>query len=334
MLKGVRSHSYPQLGPSRSVEHYCVAFHFSMFVQKLDTLRWTPYAEESLAILTKNHASIEDLLLVQIVRLNLIQERVKEAPWFDTASSGNAAFTAPSSFYLNALKVEMKNFRLQIPPELKNNETLLMHLYNTEVTIHEVGLSKEPTFDMDDFSRLDSLCACLQAAKAWFEIYLNIPGSDYPGFSFPIYTHLAHCIVALYRLSVFEHTNWDIGMVRRELDLSVVLEKVVKMFESVKEASGLDTEDCDSNFETNNIMVYSTMGKRIGQIKTWWNAKMAAENSANNVVNNSMGAGEVTDTMGTNPFAVEPIQDFWPGDDTWWQDVFGPWNIQVDPMTM
>lgn len=106
-----------------------------MFVQKLDTIRWTPYAEESLGILTKNHASIEDLLLVQIVRLNLIQERVKEAPWFDTAVSGNAAFKAPSSFYLNALKVEMKNFRQQIPPELENNgRHIFTKLMDTHLT--------------------------------------------------------------------------------------------------------------------------------------------------------------------------------------------------------
>jgi hypothetical protein len=209
-----------------------------------------------------------------------------------------------------------------------------MHLYNTEVTIHEVGLSKELTPDMDNFSRLDSLCICLQAVKAWFETYLSIPSCDYPGFSFPIYTHMAHCIVALYRLSVFEHPGWDVIMVRRELDLSVVLEKVVSMFESVKEAVGFDTEECDTNFESNGVMVYSSMGKRIGHIKCWWDAKMVAENSANNVVNNSMGAGEVTDTMGTNPFVVDPNQDFWPGDDTWWQDVFGPWTIPLDPMTM
>lgn len=104
-----------------------------MFAQKLDTLRWTPYAEESLEVLTQNHSSIEDLLLVQIVRLQLIQERVKEAPWFDSASSGNAAFKTPGSFYLNALKTEMKKFRQQIPPELENHgmhiSTKLMDTY-------------------------------------------------------------------------------------------------------------------------------------------------------------------------------------------------------------
>ncbi|KAM3068575.1 hypothetical protein ACMFMG_011105 [Clarireedia jacksonii] len=313
---------------------FFISSSFSMFVQKLDTLRWTPYAEESLHILTQNYESIQDLLLVQIVRLHLIQERVKEAPWFDTASSGTAAFKAPSSFYLNALKVEVKKFKQQIPPELENNVTLLMHLYNTEITIHEVALSKELKSDMDDFSRLESLCICLQAVKAWFEVYLEIPSCDYLGFPFSLYTHMAHCIVALYRLSVFEHPNWDVAMVRRELDLSVVLDKVVKMFESVKEASGLDTGDYETSLECAG-MVYFAMARRMAQIKTWWDAKMAAENMTNNDVNNtSMGAGEVSETMGTTAFTVDPNQDFWPGDDIWWQDVFGPWNIQADPMVM
>lgn len=209
-----------------------------------------------------------------------------------------------------------------------------MHLYNTELTIHEVGLSKELTSDMDEFSRVESLCICLQAVKAWFETYLHIPSCDYPGFPFPIYTHLSHCMVALYRLSVFEHANWDFMAVRRDLDLSVMLEKVIKMFESVKEASGLDTEDYETNSEKAGIMVYSATARRMSQIKTWWDAKIAAENAANNVVTNSLGAGDVSDTMGTNAFAVDPNHDSWPGDDIWWQNVFGPWNIQVDPMAM
>jgi len=263
---------------------------------------------------------------------------VKETPWYDTASDGSTAFKAPVSFYLKALKVQMENFKQQIPIEIRENETFLLHLYNTELTIHELSLSKEPLSDMADFQRLESLCICFQSVKSWFNLYFSLPCRDHTSFVFPIYTHLAHCMVALYRLSVFEDPQWDVSLVRQQLDLSLVLDRIVKTWEDVREAAGLH----QGVTRVDDVNIYTSNAKRIGLIKTWWDAKVAAETS-NNVPSDKFANGDGNDNMNAEPtmglaqglelptFGVDIGQEFW--DDGWWQDVFGPWSTQGEGMT-
>lgn len=98
-----------------------ILFSFSLYVQKTDTLRWTPYADECLKVLSDKPESLHDILMTQIVRLQIIQERVKDAPWYDTTGDESTAFKAPAIFYLKALKNQMETFRQQIPNEARGN---------------------------------------------------------------------------------------------------------------------------------------------------------------------------------------------------------------------
>ncbi|KAF7916578.1 uncharacterized protein EAE98_010587 [Botrytis deweyae] len=319
---------------------YSLSSSFSLYVQKIDTLRWTSYADECLKILSEKPESLHDMLMTQIVRLQLIQEHVKDAPWYDTAGDGSTAFKAPAVFYLKALKNQMETFRQQIPNEVRENCTFLMHLYNTELTIHEVALSKEPHADMPDSQRLESLCICFQSVKSWFELYFSTPCRDHTSFSFPIYTHMAHCMVALYRLSVFEDPQWDVQLVRQQLDLSLVLDQIIKIWENVKGEAGLDA----GVIKVDDVDIYTSNAKRIGLIKTWWDAKVAGEASSNvssdkfaNVNgsengNGNMGTESLPQTQGQGfdlpTFNLDMGMELW--DDGWWQDVFGAWGAQCD----
>lgn len=68
--------------------------------------------------------------MVQIVRLQLIQERVKDAPWYDTAGDSNTHFKAPASFYLKALKSQIENFKQQIPNKVRNNRMFTILIFS------------------------------------------------------------------------------------------------------------------------------------------------------------------------------------------------------------
>ncbi|EDN93815.1 hypothetical protein SS1G_09682 [Sclerotinia sclerotiorum 1980 UF-70] len=308
---------------------------FSLYFQKIDTLRWTPYADASAKILSKNPEFARDTLMVQIVRLQLIQERVKDAPWLDTAGDGNAAFKAPALFYLKALKSQMETFKQQIPDEVCENDTFLLYLYNTELTIHEVALSKEAIVDLPDSQRLESLCICFQAVKSWFDLYFSLPCKDHISFIFPIYMHISHCMVALYRLSVFEDPQWDVHLVRQQLDLSHVLGKIVKTWENVKSEAGLDVGATG----TDDVDLYTSNAKRIALLKKWWDAKVVAETSRNASSEKfqSVGGNGSDNANGDGNLSAEPIpqaqglefsnfsmdmgSEIW--DDGWWQDAFG-----------
>ncbi|KAM0134431.1 hypothetical protein ACHAO1_005643 [Botrytis cinerea] len=324
---------------------YSLSSSFSLYVQRIETLRWTPYADECLKTLSEKPESLHDILMTQIVRLQLIQERVKDSPWYDTTGDGSTAFKAPTLFYLKALKNQMETFRQQIPNEVRENCTFLMHLYNTELTIHEVALSKEYLADIPDSQRLESLCICFQSVKSWFELYFSTPCRDHTSFTFPIYTHMAHCMVALYRLSVFEDPQWDIQLVRQQLDLSLILGQIIKTWENVKVEAGLDA----GLVKVEDVDIYTSNSKRIGLVKTWWDAKVAGEASSNASSNkfanaNANGSENGNGNMGTEPishtqgqtlepptFNMDMGQDLW--DDGWWQDVFGTWGNQFDIMS-
>ncbi|KAJ8071875.1 hypothetical protein OCU04_002183 [Sclerotinia nivalis] len=324
---------------------YSLSSSFSLYFQKIDTLRWTLYAEESAKILSKKPESVHDTLMVQIVRLQLIQERVKDAPWLDTAGDGNAAFKVPALFYLKALESQMETFKQQIPDEVRRNDTFLMYLYNTELTIHEVALSKET--DMPDSQRLESLCICFQSVKSWFGLYFSLPCKDHISFIFPIYMHIAHCMVALYRLSVFEDPQWDVHLVRQQLDLSVVLGQIAKTWENVKGEARLDA----GTTRVDDVDLHTFNAKRIALLKKWWDAKVVAETSTNassekfpNVNGNRNGNANGDGNVSTEPtpqvqaqglefstFGMDMGSEIW--DDGWWQDAFGTWATQGDHMS-
>ncbi|KAF7900698.1 uncharacterized protein EAF01_008000 [Botrytis porri] len=143
---------------------------------------------------------------------------------------------------------------------------------------------------------------------------------------------MAHCMVALYRLSVFEDPQWDVQLVRQQLDFSLILDQIVKTWENVKDEAGLDT----GLTRVDDVDIYTSNAKRIGLIKTWWDAKIAGETSsnassdkfANGNGNGTMGTESIPQTQGQGfelpTFNLDMGQELW--DDGWWQDVFGAWG--------
>jgi hypothetical protein len=171
-----------------------------------------------------------------------------------------------------------------------------MELYNTELSIHEIGLSQAPDIFSGQYNRqLECLCACLNATKSWVDVFLSILPAQYVGFSASIYLNLIHCFVGIYRLSTFEHPEWDRGLVRENLDVSLFLEKAEGNFSQVKEAAGLDL-DGSEDIDTFNIMASKT---RV--IKMWWEA-------TNPSTMGSLGIAS-GDEMGE--FPMECLDDNW-----------------------
>jgi hypothetical protein len=229
-----------------------ISSHF----QRIDAIRWTPYLDECLRMLAENREYPTDMLLAHFVRLQLIIERVTQAPWHDGPVDAAGSVRAPSVFYLKALQAQLEDFKRDVPPELQQNGRsiflrglpddmltlneigiLLVHLYNTELSVHEITFSRAPVdSNSPDFQRLESLYACLQATRNWFDLFFTISLALYIGFSMSI----SHCIIALHRLSTINDPDWDRGLVRETSNLSLVLDPLVKKLAQVKVAARLD----------------------------------------------------------------------------------------------
>jgi len=292
------------------------------YYQRIDSLRWTPYLDDCLQMLAEQKEHSTDLFLAQLVRLQLIVERVTQAPWNDYGQAeSTSSLRAPSNFCLKALQERLSDFKSRSPPEFLQNrmsihgppdeylltllatEILLLRLYSTELVIHEVALCKvDINSNATDFQRLDCLYTCLHAVKNWFDIFLSIPPARYVGVSMAEFTQMAHCMIALYRLSTFEWPDWDRGLVRNYASLSMILDQLVANFAQVKATVDLDKGIVD------NIDVFSITSRTLNHIKTWWDPKVAGESLRSD-------APAMDETMG------EASMDLL--DDAWLQDVFG-----------
>ena len=174
--------------------------------------------------------------------------------------------------------------------------------------MHEIAFLKVPAIiNSPGFQRLDSLYACLNATKSWFDLFLGLPAASYVGFSIPIFTQMAHCIIALFRLLTLDDPVWDRGLARDTTNLSLILGKVVEKLSQVKLAANLDhgvSEDKDT---------FSWTARTIRATKTWWEAKLSAESADNVALDETLG--------GTN-------LEF--SDDMWLKDIIGQGDYPFD----
>ena len=291
-------------------------------------MRWIPYYDECLRLLTESD-DLADGLLVQLVQLQRIHEKVVHAPWHDPSNApshwphaqpndqpsneNDYVAIVPVSFYVSAFQNELKQARKQVPSQLQQNELLILQYHHIELSIHEVALSK--TLD-PNFERLEALWAAVHAIKSWLEVFFQIPPANYVTVAFPTFSQLIHGIVALSRLSTYEHPSWNLKLARETCSLSAVLDEVVDRFARVKTEAKLDPgieSDAD---------IFSTNARRMSAIKKWWDTKLAAEISDDNET--QLHENEMSD-----PTLGPPI-DF--SDDGWLKDILALDDYQFGQM--
>ena len=161
-----------------------------------------------------------------------------------------------------------------------------------------------------DFQRLESLYACLYAIKNWFDLFLTFTPASYVGVSMSEFTQLAHCIIALYRLSTFEWPEWDHEVVRNFANLSNILGQVLNNFAAVKVAAELDKDGWD------NKDLFTVTSRALNHIKSWWDSKLSVESIT-------------PDTAGIDATMTEAPVDFL--DDAWLQDLLGTGSYRFEP---
>lgn len=273
----------------------------SYYFQRLDALRWTPYLDECMTVLAEEKDQPSDELLINLVRLQLIVEKVGRAPWHEGQNDATGSTRAPTTFYLKALQAQLQDFRMKLCPEIQDNEVLLLHLYSTEIKVHELALSKATIIsNSPGFQQLDSLFVCLHATKKWFDLFLSLPHDSFVGFSISLFTQLAQCIITLFRLLTFDDSIWDRGLARETANLTLILEQVVQKLTQVKAVARLDHGDLEGKD------IFSGTARTLESIKVWWDSRLAAES---------------TNNTGLNETLTEPFLDF--QDDMWLTDTFG-----------
>jgi hypothetical protein len=235
------------------------------YFQRIELMRWTRYLDECLRLLEEKKEYPTDALLVSLVRVQLICNKGGALIWNDLF--GDAEMRIPADFYVKTLKSQLDDLERSIPGELKSNGrfsslppypdissnsnsvTLQLHILNTTLSIHEHSLSTIPKSTSSDptdkLQRIESLWICFTAVKSWFNIFFSLeafPLSCYTHFSMTVLTQMAHCLVALFRLSTFESADipWDRQRVTQEMHFGNVIKLVVDRCEQVPSVVGIE----------------------------------------------------------------------------------------------
>ena len=152
-------------------------------------------------------------------------------------------------------------------------DVILLHLYHSEIQIHEIGLSSaiDSTSPLT-FQQLKSVCACNEAIKSWFEVFFSIPISAYIAFPSPIFTQLMTCLITLYRILTFDNPAWDKDAARQTADLIPIFDRVLANGEQAPKALGLDNSgSLDGDVFTRSVKMLRTL-------RPAWEAKLRRNN--------------------------------------------------------
>jgi hypothetical protein len=188
-------------------------------------------------------------------------------------------------------------------------EVVLAHLYSTELTINEIALSKAPIISNDsDFQRLESLYACLNPIKSWFDVFFTISPAAYIGFPFSMFSQLAHCLTALYRLSTLDDPAWDKDIVQNTANLLLISDQVANNMGRVTGLAGLDNDSTEGD-------VFTRAAKMAEYIRLGWEAKLDVEPRRPAIPTRQNVDGTIPEVL--------PI-DF--SDEAWLTDILVSWD--------
>ena len=153
-----------------------------------------------------------------------------------------------------------------------------MHYYIIEIFLYETALHEniDPArYGTYPFGRLNMLYACLNSTKLCFDTFFSTPLSNLSDLPYTIWTLLGHAIVVLSKLSLFRTEGWDHAHLRRIIDVSECMDKLVQRFE---EAKALAEAPLGSNPLPRNVpQLFMMLPSTLQRVKTAHEAMYVAQ---------------------------------------------------------
>ncbi|GLB23587.1 hypothetical protein AtubIFM61612_004182 [Aspergillus tubingensis] len=263
----------PSPPPARTMDErravlgcFLLTSSISLFLEKSDPLRWTPHMDECLHHLLAHPECLNDEILAQQARFQLINERINTTTTTtDLYHTNLPSFIPPLSIYTRTITTHLHQTQSKLTPNSQRYRILHLHHSNTYLAIHESALLKQfpislstttnTTSTTNQLHHLESLHACLSATSTWLTTFLAIPPAEYAGFPFPIFSQLVRHLAALYRLSTLDDdTAWDRGVVRQTVDLMEVMDRLIG---NLGQAAALARLEAQGEDEDEDVFFYS-----------------------------------------------------------------------------
>ncbi|KAH7076706.1 hypothetical protein BKA63DRAFT_510576 [Paraphoma chrysanthemicola] len=193
--------------------------------RKPDRMIWTSWMTDCSDMLITDRDLESDISLVQLVGMQRIVQ--------ETISTGNNS--APCTFYGQSCLAELN--ALGLTPE-QGGKTLvarLQFLY-AQVAVWQrsfIGIDTDRVDGTDLRLRLNGMWQCMEAAKAFFSAYLEIPIAEYPIVPFGMFAQFAYVFVVIARALSVVVCGWDLEAVQEYVQFSSVMKSAITRFENV-----------------------------------------------------------------------------------------------------
>ncbi|KGO65244.1 hypothetical protein PITC_072390 [Penicillium italicum] len=238
---------------------FLVTSIISSFLQKIDALRWTRHLEECIEILDNQKECLNDEILVQQVRLQLIGAQAIQSKQHEASSA--FVETTNTEHFLS----ELDNIKSDIFGTAPKN-VIFLHFYSIEL---ETALSAMLFISNDSIIPQEKfLHKGLESIIAWFDVFFMIPPIGYIGFPFSIFSQLVRSLTTLYRLATLDESMWDKHHVRKIANPLLILNRVISNFEQVPVVAELD--NCDSAEGD----VFSRSTRIFRSLRSEWESKL------------------------------------------------------------
>ncbi|KAI4939834.1 uncharacterized protein J4E92_001120 [Alternaria infectoria] len=234
LMEASQAHGVPQ--PAKVVTNderravlgtfYLTSQIFTSF-RKIDNLNWTPWHTACVEVLTQAREYESDLLLVQLAQGQRIMQ---EAMATDCEHAPVQLYAKSFLSDLDRAALASGNAATAIVSRLQQACT------RTAIWERSFGnLATHTVKETDLRQRLDGMWQCMDAAKRYTEIYLELPVEDYLVVPFGVFAQFAYIFVVLVRASLIEMDGWDVQALREFVDFSTLLGEASRRYDAVSQ---------------------------------------------------------------------------------------------------
>ncbi|KAH6681388.1 hypothetical protein B0J14DRAFT_647800 [Halenospora varia] len=219
--------------------------------QRPDTMRFTRQIEESCQALLQRAEYPTDLQLVYVVKIQYLTDRITQ-----TLHVNDIDVTSPHKdiveLHVRAFQSEIEAMRESLPPLLKKDSSILIHLSFATIRLHEIALSNPPpppslTTPATDTIRLTHLHTLLLSTASLINTILSLfpssqsstPTPTPVSISYITWTQFAYGLHTLSRLTFFTSpscTSWSVPLVRSICDFAEILTRFRGYLEKARQS--------------------------------------------------------------------------------------------------
>ncbi|KAF2148174.1 hypothetical protein K461DRAFT_69617 [Myriangium duriaei CBS 260.36] len=179
---------------------FLVTSSISVYLQKIDALRWTDHMQCYMDELKNREECPGDALLLRAVRMQLVIEQASLHIWYESTLQGTTQPLVGTAYFTRSLDTDLVNAKKEHNIGLEHSCISLLHQHATELAVAEIALSCcNSGATLENYYRQKYLLAATEAAKNWLLAFFEFKPEEHVRFPFSLHAPIIRCMMFLLR---------------------------------------------------------------------------------------------------------------------------------------